>query len=129
MMNSMYNRIEALCYHHAKTMGEMCKDLGISRSVLSELRSGRTKELSVHNLRKIADYFKIPLDALSNMPAQNLIEMAQPLPQPQELEKLTQIATQLNQKNQQRLLELAEIFLTAQNAQTDTKQAISDFVL
>ena len=60
-MSVMYERIEALCYHNATTITAMCKELGISRSVLSELRSGRTKELSVHNLRKIADYFEIPI--------------------------------------------------------------------
>ncbi len=114
-MSVMYERIEALCYHNATTITAMCKELGISRSVLSELRSGRTKELSVHNLRKIADYFEIPIDALSHFPPQNLLAVEQPT-EDEYFAQLYAAAKELNEENRQRLIELAHIFYLAQQA-------------
>ncbi len=40
----------------------MCKDLEISRSVFSELKSGRTKSISAESVLKITDYFGVSFE-------------------------------------------------------------------
>ena len=63
-MSDLYNRIYELCQNKGITIGRMCKELGISRGNLTELKMGRIKTLKTDNLRKIAYYFKVPLDYL-----------------------------------------------------------------
>ncbi len=55
----MYKKIEALCKEHNTNVTAMCKDLGITRAALSELKSGRTKSLSADKLFKIAEHFNV----------------------------------------------------------------------
>jgi transcriptional regulator with XRE-family HTH domain len=42
----------------------MCRDTDIARGNLSDLKMGRTKELSAKNIKKIADYFGVSVDSL-----------------------------------------------------------------
>lgn len=63
-MDTMYTIIETLCTRRGIRPGTLCKDLGISRGILSDLKAGRTKKLSAENLSKIAAYFGVPTDYL-----------------------------------------------------------------
>ena len=63
-MANLYKRIDDLCKANGTSITKMCKEIGISRSTLSELNSGRTKKLSADNLAKIANYFRIRVDVL-----------------------------------------------------------------
>lgn len=63
-MDNLYNKINALCKANKTTVSGMCRDLEISRSTLSELKSGRTQKLSVDNMNKIANYFGTTVDRL-----------------------------------------------------------------
>lgn len=60
----MFKTIESLCKSKKVNITRMCADLGISRSTLTELKTGRTKELSSQNLAKIAKYFNVFTDFL-----------------------------------------------------------------
>lgn len=123
-MNALYEQIDALCRQHQTTMTALCKKLNISRSVLSELRSGRTKELSVPNLRKIADYFHISVDSLSHLSA----DAAQLATEPEDyFYRLYDIAKPLNEENRKKLLEFAEILSLAQTAQSTEVKQLSFF--
>ena len=55
----MYKRIKELCENKGITVTQMCKELSITRSCLSELSTGRTENLSYENAKKIADYFSV----------------------------------------------------------------------
>ena len=66
-MSDLYNKIENLCKRENITITQLCKDLNISRSSLSELNAGRTKQLSVSVMRKIADYFNVSVDWLNDL--------------------------------------------------------------
>ncbi|MCI2106156.1 MAG: helix-turn-helix transcriptional regulator [Intestinimonas sp.] len=64
-MSELYNRIEEL----GKTAGYknitmLCKAAGVSRSVMSELNSGRSKDLSNQNAQKFADTLGTSLDSI-----------------------------------------------------------------
>ena len=63
-MGEMYNRIVALCKERGIKPGRVCTDTGLSRGMMSDLKMGRTKELSAKNTKIIADYFGVTTDYL-----------------------------------------------------------------
>lgn len=58
-MCKMYSRIEELCKNHGTDITKMCRELGIPRSSLSELKSGRAKSISADKVAKISEYFGV----------------------------------------------------------------------
>lgn len=63
-MSNLYENIEYLCAQNNTNVTQMCKSTGIVRSVLSELASGRTKNLSSENKSRIASFFKVDVEYL-----------------------------------------------------------------
>ena len=63
-MNEMYKRIEALCKQRNINITKLCKDAGIPRGNLTDLKMGRTVALSTKSLQKISTYFGIRMDYL-----------------------------------------------------------------
>ena len=58
----MYRQIEAMCDRNGITVTQLCDECGIAEASMSELKAGRTKELSVSALYKIAKYFQTPME-------------------------------------------------------------------
>ncbi len=58
----MYEKIQELCDDKGIKIAQLCRETGVPKSTLSELKQGRTKTLSTQNLIKIAQYFDISLD-------------------------------------------------------------------
>ena len=67
-MDCIYNLIEELCYKKGISVSKLCKDCNISRSAMSEYKSGRIKSLSTNNVTKIADYFGVSVGYLLGTP-------------------------------------------------------------
>lgn len=63
-MSKLYDRIESLCENQKISITTMCRDSGVSRGSLTDLKHGRIKGLSAESIKKIADYFKISADYL-----------------------------------------------------------------
>ena len=63
-MNEMYKVIEALCAEKGISITKMCKEAGVSRAPLTELKMGRTQSLSIENAEKIAAYFDVSVSML-----------------------------------------------------------------
>lgn len=63
-MCTLYERINALCKAKGVSGSRMCLDLGLSKSTMSDLKSGRIKGISVPTAQKIAGYFGITVDEL-----------------------------------------------------------------
>ena len=63
-MDNMYTIIEGLCKSRGITVAFLAREIGISKSTLSELKSGRTASLSAKNMEKVSEYFGIPSDYL-----------------------------------------------------------------
>ena len=63
-MCDLYNKIEDLCQSKGIRVANLSKEIGFNKTVLSELKNGRSKSLSLEKLIKIADYFEISLDEL-----------------------------------------------------------------
>ena len=63
-MCNLYENIEHLCKENGTNITAMCKEIGVSRSALSEFKAGRTRTLSSSILQKIAEYFSVSTDYL-----------------------------------------------------------------
>ena len=63
-ISELYNRIHSLCTENHVTITTMCKDAGVSRASLSDLKVGRKQSLSADTLMKIAKYFHVSVDYL-----------------------------------------------------------------
>lgn len=63
-MGNLYEKIESLCARHKVSITKMCRDSGISRAPLSDLKMGRSKTLSSTTVSKIATYFGVSVDYL-----------------------------------------------------------------
>lgn len=61
-MADLYSNIKKLCDLKGINTSKMCSDIGISKSMISDLKNGRKKSLSYITLKKIADYFGVPVD-------------------------------------------------------------------
>ena len=59
---NMYEKIQELCDEKDIKFAQLCREIGIPKSTLSELKQGRTKTLSTQNLIKVAQYFGVSLD-------------------------------------------------------------------
>lgn len=46
----------------------MCVDLGLSKSLMTDLKSGRKKGITAETAQKIADYFSVTVDRVLNGP-------------------------------------------------------------
>ena len=63
-MCTLYERIQELCKSKGVSGSRMCLDLGLSKSTLSDIKSGRKKGVSMPTAQKIAGYFGISVDEL-----------------------------------------------------------------
>lgn len=71
-MDDLYKWIEEKCGEKGIKISKLCSDIGIRQSVLSGLKYGRTKGLSVKTAGKLADYFDVDIvDLLDFANAEN----------------------------------------------------------
>mgnify|MGYP002796719003 CR=1 FL=1 len=61
-MCTLYDSIISLCQGKGIKGGRMCTDLGLSKSLLSDLKAGRKKGINAETAQKIADYFGVSVD-------------------------------------------------------------------
>lgn len=61
-MCTLYESIISLCNERGIKGGKMCVDLGLSKSLLSDLKAGRKKRITSETAQKIADYFSVSVD-------------------------------------------------------------------
>ena len=84
-MGKLYEKISDLCRERGVTTYRMSKEAGIARSIITELKSGRSQSLSAESLQKISLYFNVPIDYLldpsepdpSDIPPEPLISKEQ----------------------------------------------------
>ena len=63
-MCTLYERIQSLCKSKGVSGSRMCLDLGLSKSTLSDIKSGRKKSVSTATAQKIAGYFNVTVGYL-----------------------------------------------------------------
>lgn len=67
-MWTLYESILSLCQERGIKGGKMCVDLGLSKSLMTDLKSGRKKGITSETAQKIADYFSVSVDRVLNGP-------------------------------------------------------------
>ena len=63
-MGTLYERLNSLCKERGIKGGRMCVDLGISKSLMTDLKSGRKKGVNAETAQKIASYFGVTVGYL-----------------------------------------------------------------
>lgn len=63
-MCTLYDRIQNLCKSKGVSASRMCLDLGLSKSTISDIKSGRKKGVSTATAQKMAGYFGISVGTL-----------------------------------------------------------------
>ena len=63
-MCNLYDRIIALCKQKGISGSKMCVDLGLSKSILSDIKGGRKTGVSIHTAQKMADYLNVSVGYL-----------------------------------------------------------------
>lgn len=112
----MYKIIEELCEEHGISPAFLAREVGISKSTFSELKSGRTASLSAKNMEKIASYFGIPVDRLLGEPPSS--EEKKPLVNNDE--ELTEYLEELRTRPEMKML----FQLTSKATKADVEKAV-----
>lgn len=63
-MATLYERLDSLCKEREIKGARMCRELGISKSLMTDLKSGRKKGVSADTAEKIASYFDVSVSYL-----------------------------------------------------------------
>lgn len=63
-MVDLYNTLNGLCKERGVKGGKMCTDLGISKSLMTDLKMGRKKTIQIETAQKIANYFGVSVGYL-----------------------------------------------------------------
>lgn len=63
-MEDLYQRICNLCQSNGIRPGRLCAQLGLSRSLMTDLKMGRKKSVSAETAQKIASFFHISVGQL-----------------------------------------------------------------
>ncbi|MFI3326400.1 MAG: helix-turn-helix transcriptional regulator [Clostridia bacterium] len=63
-MNTFYERVSTLCEKHGISAYKMCKDIGISPSIISDLKADRRRGVNAQTGEKIAKYFSVTISYL-----------------------------------------------------------------
>lgn len=67
-MGNVYEKIALLCKEKGVSPSRMCLDIEVSKSLMTEIKSGRSKRLSSDTASKIADYFSVSANFLLERP-------------------------------------------------------------
>ena len=63
-MATLYETLDLLCKEKGVKGGRMCTDLGISKSLMTDLKNGRKKGINAETAQKIANYFNVSVGYL-----------------------------------------------------------------
>ena len=63
-MDNLYARIVGLCQEKAIRPGRLCDELGISRSLMTDLKMGRKKTVNAQTAQKIAGFLGVSVEHL-----------------------------------------------------------------
>ena len=111
-MATLYERLCLLCEKKGVKGGKMCVDLGLSKSVMTDLKSGRKKGFSAEIAQKIATYFGVSVGYLLGETEEETDIKKSPSAEITEGEqKLLDLFRRVPESQQQMVLQMIEIAL------------------
>jgi len=63
-MENLFTRIESLCAENGIRPGRLCDELGLSRSLMTDLKMGRKKTVNAETAQRIAGFFNVSVGYL-----------------------------------------------------------------
>ena len=63
-MDNLFVRIQSLCEEKGIRPGRLCDELGLSRSLMTDLKMGRKKTVNAETAQKIAGFFGVSVGYL-----------------------------------------------------------------
>ncbi len=72
-MSDLYKKLLSLTDECGLSITEMCKQAGVTRSIISEFGAGRTKQLSTGTLMKICEFFGVTTDFMTGLKSQDTL--------------------------------------------------------
>ena len=63
-MATLYEMLDLLCKEKGVKGGRMCTELGLSKSLMTDLKSGRKKGVNAETAQKLASYFGVSVGYL-----------------------------------------------------------------
>jgi transcriptional regulator with XRE-family HTH domain len=63
-MATLHERLSSLCEERGIKGGRMCVELGLSKSLMTDLKNGRKKGVNAETAQKIASYFGVSVGYL-----------------------------------------------------------------
>ena len=69
-MESLFDRIQSLCEGKGIRPGRLCDELGLSRSLMTDLKMGRKKTINAETAQKIASFFGVSVGYLLGQAAE-----------------------------------------------------------
>ena len=73
-MESLYDRILSLCEEKDIRPGRLCNELGISRSLMTDLKMGRKKTVNAETAQKIAGFLGVSVGYLLGQETEDLLD-------------------------------------------------------
>lgn len=108
-MGDLYNVIQTVCQEKGVKVSRMCLDIGISKSIMSDLKAGRKKTLSIGTLNKIADYLSVPLSVLLNNEEDSLAYELQILKDRSDLRTLLDVSKKMSPEQVKKMIDMISI--------------------
>lgn len=107
-VNEIYNRIVILCKMRGIKGAKMCTDIGVSKSLLTDMKMGRKNGVSAVNAQKIASYFGVTVayllgveEPVAEISYAQAIDKLAKLIKDKEFCELFEAYSRLNAKNKQ----------------------------
>ena len=72
-MDSLLARIQSLCSEKGIRPGRLCDELGLSRSLMTDLKMGRKKTVNAETAQKIAAFFGVSVGYLLGQESENAV--------------------------------------------------------
>ncbi len=73
-MESLFDRIQSLCEEKGIRPGRLCNELGISRSLMTDLKMGRKKTVNAETAQKIAGFLGVSVGYLLGQEADEVLD-------------------------------------------------------
>lgn len=111
-MCTLYDRIMTLCKQKGVSASRMCLELGLSKSTMSNMKSGRTSGVSTATAQKIASYLDVTVGYLLGEENEETDIKKSPSVQITEGEqKLLDLFRRVPESQQQMVLQMIEVAL------------------
>ncbi|MBQ8359854.1 MAG: helix-turn-helix transcriptional regulator [Oscillospiraceae bacterium] len=73
-MDNLFARIQTLCEKKGIRPGRLCDELGLSRSLMTDLKMGRKKTVSAETAQKIAGYLGVSVGYLLGLEGSDSVQ-------------------------------------------------------